>query len=262
MPKRFLVFGAHPDDPDIMFGGAALKLIAAGHEVKFVSVTDGGAGHHILQPPELAERRRKETQDVAALAGLSEYQIMNNPDGRLENTIANREEITRIIRRFQPHAVITHRLCDYHPDHRITAQLVLDSSFLLRVPHFCPDTPVPAENPVFAYAYDAFTDPRPFRADAFVDITEFADRKFRLIDCHKSQFYEWLPWVDLNEKNFDASGWDWPRRRAWLDQHWGIWFRIQGKLRPEAPAELAETFEYCPYGKEASPEEFARLFEP
>ena len=262
MRKRFLVFGAHPDDPDIMFRGTALQLIAAGHQVKFVSVTDGSAGHHILLPPELAARRFLEAQEVSRLAGLKEYQILDHPDGRLENTLAAREEIIRIIRRFQPHAVITHRVCDYHPDHRTTASLVLDSSFLLRVPHICPDTPVPAENPVFAHSYDSFTDPRPFRADALVDITPVADRKFRLMDCHKSQFYEWLPWVDLNLKDFDASGWDWPKRREWLDRNWGILFRDQGKMKAGSPVEFAEGFEYCPYGKRVSPDEFRKLFQP
>ena len=48
--KRFLVFGAHPDDPDIQFGGAALMLAKAGHLVKFVSVTNGECGHHRMNP--------------------------------------------------------------------------------------------------------------------------------------------------------------------------------------------------------------------
>lgn len=262
MTKRFLVFGAHPDDPDIMFGGAALRLIAKGHKVKFVSVTDGSAGHHHLAPAELAAIRYQETQNVARLAGLTEYQVMPNPDGYLENTLENRCAITRIIREFQPDLVITHRLCDYHPDHRITAQLVLDTSFLLRVPHFCPDAPVPAKNPVFAYAYDQFTDPRPFRADAFLDITGDIDRKYQLMDCHKSQFYEWLPWVDLDLKDLDASDWDWEKRKAWLDEHWGGFFRDQGRIGKGVSAEYAETFEYCPYGKNVSPDAFRQLFQP
>ena len=56
MQKRFLVIGAHPDDPDLMFGGTALKLIKAGHAVKFVSVTNGCAGHHILSEKELIKK--------------------------------------------------------------------------------------------------------------------------------------------------------------------------------------------------------------
>ena len=39
--KKFLVFGAHPDDCDLLFGGTAVKLARAGHLVKFVSACNG-----------------------------------------------------------------------------------------------------------------------------------------------------------------------------------------------------------------------------
>ena len=43
---RFLVFAAHPDDADICSGGTAVRLIRAGHVVKFVSMTNGDCGHY------------------------------------------------------------------------------------------------------------------------------------------------------------------------------------------------------------------------
>lgn len=43
---RVIAFGAHPDDCDGRAGGLAAKYAAAGHLVKFVSVTNGDAGHH------------------------------------------------------------------------------------------------------------------------------------------------------------------------------------------------------------------------
>ena len=43
--RRYLVLGAHPDDPDIRFGGTAIQLIRAGHVVKFVSMCNGDCGH-------------------------------------------------------------------------------------------------------------------------------------------------------------------------------------------------------------------------
>ena len=98
MEKRFLVFGAHPDDPDLMFGGTAVLLTRAGHKVKFVSVTNGNAGHHQMPQDELAKRRRGEATASAQIAGLVEYQILDNPDGRLENTLAVREQMIRIMR--------------------------------------------------------------------------------------------------------------------------------------------------------------------
>jgi len=41
-----VVIGAHPDDCDIDAGGTAILFAKAGHNVLFVSVTNGDAGHH------------------------------------------------------------------------------------------------------------------------------------------------------------------------------------------------------------------------
>ncbi len=40
-----LCFGAHPDDCDLRFGGAAMLYRALGHRVRFVSMTNGDTGH-------------------------------------------------------------------------------------------------------------------------------------------------------------------------------------------------------------------------
>jgi LmbE family N-acetylglucosaminyl deacetylase len=42
---RVIAFGAHPDDAEIRAGGVGAKFAAQGHMVKFVSVTNGDAGH-------------------------------------------------------------------------------------------------------------------------------------------------------------------------------------------------------------------------
>ena len=41
-----IVFGAHPDDCDNDVGGTAILFSKMGHNVKFVSLTNGDAGHH------------------------------------------------------------------------------------------------------------------------------------------------------------------------------------------------------------------------
>jgi len=43
---RILAIGAHPDDCDIKFGGTAALFAQMGHVVKFLSITNGDAGHH------------------------------------------------------------------------------------------------------------------------------------------------------------------------------------------------------------------------
>ena len=215
MTYKYLFFGAHPDDADEMMGGTAIKLISAGHVVKFVSVCNGDCGHYAMDNEELAKRRFQEAQRSARIAGISEYQILDNHDCRLLPSQDNRDEIIRIIRRFQPDMVISHRNCDYHADHRTTAQLIMDAAYLLKVPLYCRDTPIPERNPVFAYSYDPFTEPRRFRPDAAVEIDSVLEVKLRMLDCHVSQYYEWLPW-DNGMKDCDIDLGSWESRKAWL----------------------------------------------
>ena len=90
--KRIMFIGAHPDDADILCGGTALKLAGAGHVVKFVSVTNGDTGHHILPREETARIRKGEAKASAAYAGLYEYEVMDNPCG-IEASVENRRKV-------------------------------------------------------------------------------------------------------------------------------------------------------------------------
>src|SRR6185295_13019322 len=57
-PLNIIAFGAHPDDCDLNAGGVAAKWAAAGHHVRFVSVTNGDAGHQEQGGAQLGARRR------------------------------------------------------------------------------------------------------------------------------------------------------------------------------------------------------------
>src|SRR5689334_2751438 len=131
---RALMIGAHPDDCEFKTGGLAALYRAQGHIVKFVSATNGEAGHHEMGGGPLAQRRYEETRRVAEIADI-EYEVMTSADGRLEADLATREQVIKLIREFQPDLVFTHRTNDYHPDHRRTGILVQDASYLIRVPN-------------------------------------------------------------------------------------------------------------------------------
>ncbi len=270
--KRFLMIGAHPDDADIRFGGTALKLTRAGHVVKFVSMCNGDCGHFdmAISHEALAERRYRETQASRAISGICEYQVfMENHDCEIEPTLENRRKVIRLIREFKPDVVLTHRLCDYHADHRATAQLVLDAAYLTQVPKFCPETPIPALNPVFAYTWDDFTDPRPFRTDALVPIDDVLEDKCRMMDCHASQFYEWLAWEKNITFDHEHASWEEKRRILLISLERFIRAADRGreqlvKLFGESGKAIryAEAFEYCPYGRKVSMDEFQALMLP
>src|SRR4051794_38739547 len=96
---RILILGAHPDDVDIKAGGSTALWTAAGHQVKLVSVTDGGAGHQTLRRPALVERRRAEAKAAGAIVG-AEYVTLDFPDGELQPTLEARFALIRLIRGF------------------------------------------------------------------------------------------------------------------------------------------------------------------
>lgn len=185
---RVIVFGAHPDDCDLEAGGIAIKYVKMGHKVKFVSMTNGDAGHQSQGGGALAKRRMAEAQEAGRRFGV-EYTVLDNHDGELMPTLENRLKIIREIRNWKADIVITHPANDYHPDHRYTSLLVQDASFMVLVPNVAPDTPPLQKNPVFFCS--ATTAP-----DISVDIDNVADQKLYAAAAHESQFFEWLPWLD------------------------------------------------------------------
>ena len=189
---RVLMIGAHPDDCDFSAGGTAVKYARLGHKVKFISVCNGCCGHHEMTCEKTAKRRKGETSAVAKTAGI-EYDVWDINDCEAEATLENRKKMIREIRKFRPDIIFTCRNNDYHADHRNTALLVQDASYLLIVPHFCEDVPALSEMPVIMNFYDRFKNP-PFVPEIIVDIDDAIDKKFEIMDCHVSQVYEWLPY--------------------------------------------------------------------
>jgi len=193
-PLRLLILGAHPDDAEYHAGGLATIYRESGHVVKMVSVSDGAAGHHALGPGPLAAIRRAEADAAAAVIGAT-AEVWEYPDGALLPTLALRGRIVREIRSFGPDLVLTHRVYDYHPDHRAVGQAVQDASYLVTVPLVEPEVPALRRDPVVAYLPDAFTRPYPLAGDVVVDVTDRLDTVVRMLACHRCQVFEWLPWL-------------------------------------------------------------------
>lgn len=266
-PLRALMIGAHPDDCEFCCGGLATKLVAAGHTVKFVSATNGEAGHHLMGGGPLAKRRLAETQAVAKTAGI-EYEVLEYPDGRLEADLATRERFIGLIRKFRPDLLFTHRPNDYHPDHRRTGILVQDASYLIRVPNIAPLVPHLSETPVILYMRDGFQKPYPLSGDVVVAVDDVLDAKARQLHCHVSQVYEWLPYdggyaSEIPEGDADRLKWL-TERLARRDAGYADRFRAElinryGEERGKA-IRGAEVFEVSEYGRGLSTAQANALF--
>lgn len=191
---KIMMIGAHPDDCDFRCGGLALKYARAGHKVKFLAMCNGDGGHHVMPPKKIAARRRQESLSVARFAGI-EYDVWeDSSDCVLTADLNARARLVRDIRNFAPDLIFCSRPNDYHADHRNASLLVQDASYLLVVPHYCPDAPAMKQTPPILYFYDHFQNP-PFKADVAISIDDVIDDKFKMLSLHESQVYEWLPYT-------------------------------------------------------------------
>jgi LmbE family N-acetylglucosaminyl deacetylase len=265
-PKlRVIAIGAHPDDCDIKFGGTGAKLAKAGHAVKFLSVTNGDAGHQSIGGAALAKRRFLETQESARRLGIAEYEVLDNHDGELTPSLEVRRQIIRAIRKWKADIVISPRPNDYHPDHRYTGVLVQDAAYMVVVPNIVADTPPLENNPIFLYYQDGFQKPAPFRPDLAVPLDDVWETKINGLDAHVSQFYEWLPWVDHRSAEIPAD----PVARKKLLSTMRIQpvtDAVRKTLVEEigeaaaAKVQFVESFELCEYGRRPSLAELRAMF--
>lgn len=262
-PINVIVFGAHPDDCDIKAGGTAILYAKMGHNVKFVSMTNGDAGHQSMGGGALAKIRIAEATEAGKRFGV-EYDVLDNHDGELMPTLANRLKIIRKIREWNADIVIAPRPNDYHPDHRYTGILVQDAAYMVIVPNVAPEVPPIRKNPVFIYCSDRFQKPNPFEPDIAVITDDVFDQKIYAMSAHESQFFDWLPWT---EGKLDQVPED-PEARLEMLANWRSaeiskvtrdclikWYGDKAKI-----AKHTESFEICEYGKQPSDEEIKRLF--
>jgi LmbE family N-acetylglucosaminyl deacetylase len=263
-PLNIIVLGAHPDDCDGDAGGTAILWAKMGHNVKFVSLTNGDAGHYAMGGGALAKIRMAEAEEAGKRFGVKEYLVIDNHDGELMPTLENRLKVIREIRKWNADVVIGPRPNDYHPDHRYTAILMQDAAFMVIVPNVAPDVPALKKNPVFLYSADHFQKPYPFEPDVAVDIDAVFDQKIYGMAAHESQQFDWLPWTtgDLDKVPDDDAGRliFLARRRPFTPDEATRaslvkWYGEKGKT-----VQHAEGFEVCEYGKQPSNEELLRLF--
>jgi LmbE family N-acetylglucosaminyl deacetylase len=195
---------AHPDDQEFTVGGTLAKWARAGCEIVSVCITSGGAGSNKHTPPDmtrdaLVSIRENEQREAGRILGVKETIFLGYEDGMLEASIALRRELTRLIRRHRPEAVLTgdptvrYYGSTYmnHPDHRVAADVALDAVFpsagtRLIFPELLAEGLEPHEvQQVFIHGAE--------RPDTYVDIAETLDVKVTALRAHRTQMGEWDP---------------------------------------------------------------------
>ena len=175
-----LAIMAHPDDAELLCGGALLRARALGRSTAVLDLTAGESGTWGS-----TGERRTEAQAAASILGLSERANAGLPDGALMNTPEARLIVAAQLRRLRPRAVILHWPEARHPDHRAASELAYDACFVAGLRRAAIDGE-PHRPTKIAYALS-------YREEAIkpsfvVDITAHLEQKLAAIFAFGTQF--------------------------------------------------------------------------
>ena len=181
---KVMVIFAHPDEGEIYAGGITALYTQLGHEVKFMSLTNGDAGHYEMNPKALAERRYEEAMHSKEILSLSEYEVLDYHDGILENTEELRKKVATAIRDWDADVVFTfYPARGGHNDNMTAGWIVREASALLDED----------EMPVFLYMRDFHTASFSYIPDFAINIDEVWETKLAACGAHESQVIEYNP---------------------------------------------------------------------
>lgn len=195
-PERALVIVAHPDDADFGVAGTLARWIRAGTVARMVCCTSGDAGADdaTLDPLELARRREAEQRAAAEIVGYEGVDFLHRPDGALENDLALREQLVRLIRQFRPGAVVAMDPTVVihedgfiqHVDHRNAGLAAIDAVYpaarnAMAFPHLVTVENLPPVDVNQLYLF--FSD----KPNAWVDVSDTFDVKLAALRAHVSQ---------------------------------------------------------------------------
>ncbi len=255
---------AHQDDFEFNAGGA-FALLRKYHgdrlKIKILTTNRGASGHYEMSLEDTYKVRDGEARSSAALIG-AEYECMKCLDGKPlpaqvlidANFLGG---LWNAIRDFEPDyifcpPVVTDPLAGVHIDHYNTAWGVRFVAYHLAVPHAYPTMNGPVKkkliNPVIINVDDVYACERGF--DACCDISGVYELKQKMAMCHRSQIFEWLPWVDGKTPPTELEAVERFAQRHWeTNERYGF---TDGLPR--------EFFRFTQWGRTPAPEEIRLIF--
>lgn len=178
-PVDLLVFGPHPDDIEIGFGGSVALHTALGLQVGLCDLTRGELGSNGTP-----EEREAEAAAACAVLGAAWRINLRWPDGGITGTDEQIRDVIGLIRRARPRTVAIPYWSDRHPDHRAASDVLARAVFKSGLRRFAPEIGN-AWRPDWVCHY-IINDSAP---ESFgIDVSAHYDTKRRALACHQSQF--------------------------------------------------------------------------
>lgn len=170
-PGPWLVFAPHPDDETFGMGGSLLLAASQGIATHVVFVTDGALGGEGNREALVKERMKEATLATAELQ-VDEIYFFNESDRGLAMTDKLLHKTEGLLRQVQPRSIFIPTPMEYHPDHRVSAELGWQAA--ARISDF----------PIDVYSYEIST---LAPINVLIDISEVADKKYEVVKMYASQ---------------------------------------------------------------------------
>lgn len=162
---KVLVFGAHPDDLEIGMGGTIAKHVDAGDDLVMVVGT----------VPSQKERRKDEARKGAEILG-GELRFLEIESDEFEYNRRLVGQIDALLKELDPELIYTHWDQDSHQDHNNLSRGVISATRKNRCSLLMYEQTIPGG-----------IVPGGFKAQSFVDVSDYIDRKIESIRAHESQ---------------------------------------------------------------------------
>jgi LmbE family N-acetylglucosaminyl deacetylase len=176
--------------------------------VHYAVLTDGSKGTWDVNADTaaLVSARQAEQREAARRIGATgSVTFLGAIDGELENTVALRDALSRLIRIVQPDVVLGHdpwKRYRLHPDHRAAGFLLTDSIVAARDPHFFrhhfdltdlqTGQPLAHHRPSALLLWEADT------PNHVEDVSSTIDTKLHALEAHASQFESTMKATDAS----------------------------------------------------------------
>ena len=167
----WIVFAPHADDETFGMGGSLLLARDQGIETHVVIVTDGALGGE-GERGAIVTARAEEARRACQALGISQIHFMGQPDRSLQVTEETTNMVTKLINLSNAASVFFPTPLEYHPDHRVTANLVWSS--VAQMVGFKGDL----------YSYEITTQAP---INLLIDTTDVAAEKYDVVNLYATQ---------------------------------------------------------------------------
>jgi LmbE family N-acetylglucosaminyl deacetylase len=169
-PGSALFLAPHPDDEVFGCGGAIMKHLAVGDEVKVIIVTDSSYGSFL--PGEVGQSvRRRESQAAASVLGYGEPIYWGRGDRELVYDESLILSVVDALSETKAEILYAPSWWEVHPDHYVLALAAVEA--LRRCPR-----------PIQLMMYEVGV---PLHPNYLLDITELVNQKQKAMACFESQ---------------------------------------------------------------------------